>query len=292
MMKAANETTAPAVAWAGPLLLKLAKHVLLIACLVVVLYPLLWMIASSFKPEKEIFSDHSLWPAHFTLDGMINGWNALGIGFGTFFRNSFLIAIPAVIGTVLSSSLVAFAFTYLEFPLKRLWFALMLTTLMLPYHVILIPQYVLFLHLGWVNTFLPLIVPKFLAADAFFVFLMVQFFKGIPRQLFDAALMDGCNWFKIYWSIILPISVPALATAAIFSFIWTWEDFLGPLVYLSDIKKYTVSIGLQTFVDSSSQSAWGPLFAMSTLSLVPMFIVFSLFQRLIINGIASSGIKR
>jgi multiple sugar transport system permease protein len=167
----------------------------------------------------------------------------------------------------------------------------MLGTLMLPYHVTLVPQYVVFLKLGWVNTFLPLVVPKFLATDAFFIFLMVQFFRGIPRDLFEAARMDGCGDWRIYRKIILPLSIPVLATAAIFSFLWTWEDFFGPLVYLSDIRKYTVPLALRTFVDSTSQSAWGPLFAMSILSLVPVFLFFLLFQRLLIQGIATSGLK-
>ena len=168
----------------------------------------------------------------------------------------------------------------------------MLGTLMLPYHVTLIPQYVLFLNLGWVDTILPLVVPKFLAADAFFIFLMVQFFRGIPRELDEAAMMDGCGPWRIYWRIMLPLSMPVLATAAIFSFIWTWDDFFGPLIYLNDIAHYTVPAGLRAFVDSTGKSDWGALFAMSVLSLVPVFLFFLFFQRLLIQGIATTGMKR
>ena len=176
--------------------------------------------------------------------------------------------------------------------MKRLWFALMLGTLMLPYHVTLVPQYILFLNLGWVNTFLPLIVPKFLAVDAFFIFLMVQFFRGIPREIDEAAIMDGCGPWRIYWRIMLPLSTPVLATAAIFSFIFTWDDFLGPLIYLNDMRDYTVPLALRAFVDATGESRFGQLFAMSALSLVPVFVVFLAFQRLIIRGIALGALKR
>jgi multiple sugar transport system permease protein len=167
----------------------------------------------------------------------------------------------------------------------------MLGTLMLPYHVTLIPQYVLFLNLNWVNTFLPLVVPKFLAADAFFIFLMVQFFRTIPRELDEAAMIDGCSPFGIYWRVILPLSLPALATAAIFTFIFTWDDFFGPLVYLNDISTYTVQLGLRSFVDSTGKSDWGALFAMSTVTLLPVLAFFLFFQRLLIEGITTTGLR-
>ena len=142
-----------------------------------------------------------------------------------------------MIGNVVACSLAAYAFARLQFRGRNFWFAMMLGTLMMPYHVTLIPQYVLFLNLGWVDTFLPLVVPKFLAFDAFFIFLMVQFFRGIPRELDEAAMMDGCAPWRIYWKIMLPLSTPVLATAAIFSFIWTWDDFFGPLIYLNDMQQ-------------------------------------------------------
>lgn len=268
------------------------KHVLLILAAFGMLYPLLWMISSSFKPESEIFGNLSLLPNDVVLNNYVDGWHALRVSFTTFYQNSFLIAILAVIANLMACSLTAFAFARLDFPLKNLWFALMLGTLMLPYHVTLVPQYVLFQNIGWVDTFLPLIIPKFLAVDAFFVFLMVQFFRGIPREIDEAARMDGCGPWRIYWRIMLPLSTPVMATAAIFSFIWTYDDFLGPLIYLNDINLYTVPLALRAFVDSSGLSAWGQLFAMSALSLVPLFVFFLLFQRLIIRGVATSAMKR
>jgi multiple sugar transport system permease protein len=250
------------------------------------------MLAASFRPEQEIFSSTSLIPSAVTLNGYISGWHGLPLSFGTFFINSFTISILCIVGNLAACSLTAFAFARLEFRGKRFWFALMLGTLMLPYQVTLIPQYVLFLKLGWVNTFLPLVVPKFLASDAFFTFLMVQFFRGIPKELDEAAQMDGCSPWRIYYKILLPLSVPVLTTAAIFTFIFTWDDFFGPLIYLNDIKTYTVALALRNFVDSTGISNWSGLFAMSVLSLVPVFVFFLFFQRLLIEGIATTGMKR
>lgn len=275
-------------------IMSVVAHALLITASLVMLYPLLWLLAASFRPENEIFtSGVSVLPSlDWSLDSYIRGWNGLRVSFGQLFINSFVISILSVAGNVIACSLAAYAFARLEFAGRSFWFAMMLMTLMLPYQVTLIPQYVLFLNLGWVNTFLPLVVPKFLAADAFFIFLMVQFFRGIPKELDEAARMDGAGPWRIYWKIILPLSMPVLATAAIFTFIWTWDDFFGPLIYLSDLRQYTVMLGLRTFTDSTGMSDYGGMFAMSVLSLVPIFVFFLLFQRLLIEGIATTGMKR
>jgi multiple sugar transport system permease protein len=262
------------------------------AASILMLYPLLWMLSASVRPESEIFTSASIWPSEWSLDAYIRGWNGLRVSFSVFFTNSFVIAFLAVIGNVAACSLAAFAFARLEFRGRRLWFALMLMTLMLPYQVTLIPQYVLFRSIGWVDTILPLVVPKFLAADAFFIFLMVQFFRGIPRELDEAAMMDGAGPWRIYWKIMLPLSLPVLATAAVFTFIWTWDDFFGPLIYLNRMSDYTVMLGLRTFTDSTGTSDYGGLFAMSVLSLVPIFLFFLFFQRMLIEGIATTGMKR
>ncbi len=179
----------------------------------------------------------------------------------------------------------------LDFAGKKLWFALMMATLMLPYHVTLVPQYVLFLHLGWIDTYLPLVVPKFLACDAFFIFLLVQFFRRLPRELDEAAMIDGCGPLYIYWKIMLPLSTAALATVGIFSFIWTWDDFFAPLIYLNSLETYTVPVALSTFVDQTGEAAWGALFAMSTLAVLPIFFLFLFFQRFLIQGIAWTGLR-
>ncbi len=268
------------------------RHGLLIASSFVMLYPLLWMVASAFKPESAIFTDLSIVPHTLDPRNFREGWTALQTSFTTFYWNSLVIAVLVVIGNLVSCSLTAYAFARLEFRWKQPLFALMLATLMLPYHVTLIPQYVLFLQLGWIDTILPLVVPKYLAADAFFIFLMVQFFRGIPRELDEAAQMDGCTPWRIYRKIIMPLSLPVMATAGIFSFLWTWNDFFGPLIYLNDSANYTVPLALRSFVDATGTSAWGQLFAMSVLAILPIFLVFLFFQRLIIEGVAMSGMKR
>ena len=267
------------------------KHIFLILTSLVMVYPLLWMLAASLKPDNQIFGDLGLWPSEFHWENYSKGWNALPVSFTTFFWNSTVVTVLSVVGNVISCSFAAYAFARLEFSGKTMWFALMMMTLMIPYHVVLIPQYILFLNLGWVDSYLPLIVPKFLAGDAFFIFLMIQFFRQLPRELDEAAMIDGCSPFKIYWAIIMPLSLPAMATAAIFSFIWTWEDFLGPLVYLNDMKDYTVPLALRSFISTDGVSQYGPMFAMSILSILPILLFFLVFQRLIIRGIAMSGLK-
>lgn len=270
---------------------RLTRHLLLSAFGLVMLYPLLWMLASSFKPEQEIFTSRGLIPRDVTLDNYVQGWTALPNSFTTFYANSAIVVVGAIVGNLLACSLAAFAFARLRFPLRGLWFALMLGTLMLPHHVVLIPQYILFSKLGWVNTFLPLIVPKFLATDTFFIFLMVQFIRTLPRELDEAARIDGCGFFGIYRRIIMPITLPALATTAIFTFIWTWNDFLTPLIYLNSPEKYTVPLALRAFMDAESGSSWGPLFAMSVVALGPIFGFFISAQKYLIRGVATTGLK-
>jgi multiple sugar transport system permease protein len=284
------------IALAGPgasLRRSVVRHSILILAALAMLYPLLWMAGSSFKPDNLIFSQPGIIPETWDLSNYSNGWSVLRVSFTTFYANSFFIAGMAVIGNLMACSLTAFAFARLEFRFKWFWFAMMMGTLMLPYHVTLVPQYILFLRLGWVNSYLPLVVPRFLAVDAFFIFLMVQFFRGIPREIDEAATMDGCGPWRIYWRIMLPLSMPVLATAAIFSFIWTYDDFLAPLIYLNDMRQYTVPLALRAFIDSSGgESLYGEMFAMSTLSLLPVFFVFLAFQRLIIRGVALGALKR
>lgn len=269
----------------------LIKHGFLICCTLIMVYPLIWMFIASIKPDNEIFGNLSLLPSKLMWSNYPEGWDGLFVSFSVFFKNSTFVTIFAVIGNVLSCSFAAYAFARLEFVGKNIFFALMMMTLMIPYHVVLIPQYLLFLKIGWVNTYLPLIVPRFLAADAFFVFLMIQFFRQLPRDLDEAAMIDGCSPFKIYWAIILPLSLPALATAAIFTFIWTWEDFLGPLIYLNDIQDYTVPLALRMFLAQDSVSQYGQMFAISVLSILPIIVFFVFFQKFIIRGIATSGLK-
>ncbi|RED52867.1 carbohydrate ABC transporter permease [Cohnella phaseoli] len=269
----------------------LLLHAFILGFGLLMLYPVLWLISSSLKPTTMIFTDKSLWPSVITFEHYSDGWSGLrNIQFGRFFLNSIFICVVAIIGVVVSSAMAAFAFARIDFPLKKLWFAVMLGTIMLPGHVTLIPQYIIFHQVNWVDTFLPLTVPKFFA-EAFYVFLIVQFIRGIPRELDESAKIDGCGWFTLFMRIILPLCAPALITTAIFTFMGTWDDFFGQLIYLSDIKKFTVPLGLRLFLDSSGNSNWGAVFAMSVLSIVPSLIVFFAGQRYFTQGIATSGLK-
>lgn len=255
------------------------------------LYPLFWMVRGSLAEPSDIFDTANPIPSPLITDNYIEGWAANPPGMGRFLANSLIVCLGAVVGNLIACTLTAYAFARLRFPFRKLLFAVMLATVMLPAHVTMIPQYSLFTALGWVNTYLPLIVPKFLATDAFFIFLLVQFIRGIPTELDEAAEIDGCGHATIFARIVLPLCLPALATTAVFTFIWTYEDFLGPLIYLSDINQYTVPLGLRMFVNSMGESSYGALFAMSALSLVPIFVIFLLFQRQLVAGIATTGLK-
>jgi pectin-derived oligosaccharide transport system permease protein len=267
-------------------------HAVLIVILLVALYPIAYMFGTSFKAPQEILNNFNVFPREFSPGNYAEGWVGIpDVTFGTFFLNSAVIATGVVIGNVVACSLAAFAFARLKFPLRGFWFAIMIGTLLLPHHVLIVPQYVLFNSLEWIDTPLPMIVPKFLATEAFFVFLMVQFMRGIPRSLDEAAEIDGCGPYRRFFFVVLPLTKPALVTTAVFSFIWTWNDFFTQLVYLNDTENFTVPIGLRLFLDSSGQNAIAPMFAMSVLSLVPVFLFFLVFQRLIVDGINTSGIK-
>ncbi|WP_080838923.1 carbohydrate ABC transporter permease [Cohnella massiliensis] len=268
------------------------KHTFIILLGILMLYPVLWLVSSSFKPNQLIFSEPGLWPSAFTLDNYANGWKGLqGISFGRFFTNSWIISIMSVLGNVITCSLAAFAFARLHFKFRKIWFALMLVTIMLPYHVTLIPQYIIYDQLQWINTYYPLILPKWLAHDSFFILMMVQFIRGIPRELDESATIDGCGMWQIYFRIVLPLLVPALISAAIFTFIWSWDDFFSQMIYLSKIDLFTVQLGIRSLFDPSGQSDWGALLAMSTLSLVPITLIFLIFQRYFLDGIATTGLK-
>lgn len=266
-------------------------HLLLIAFALLMLYPLLWMLSSSFKPTEDIFSETGLIPSRVTAGNYPDGWTALPRDFGTYIWNSMIVVVGSIVGNLLACSLAAYAFARLEFWGKKFWFAVMLGTMMLPIHVVIVPQYIMFSEIGWINTYWPLIVPKLLATDGFFIFLMVQFIRGIPRELDEAARIDGCGHFGIFWRVILPLSVPALATTAIFTFIWTWNDFFSQLIFLTDPDMYTVPVALRTFVDATSQTPWGPVFAMSIVALAPVFGFFLAGQRYLVRGIATTGMK-
>jgi multiple sugar transport system permease protein len=255
------------------------------------IYPLLWLVVSSFRPADEIFRHSGLFITHLDFENYTSGWNALARPFESYLMNSAILVIGAIIGNLFSCSLAAYAFARLEFRGKKWMFGAMLLTIMIPIHVIIVPQYIFFSRLDLINTFVPLLLPKFLATDSFFVFLMVQFIRGIPRELDEAARVDGAGHPRIFLKIILPLMTPALAATAIFTFIWTWNDFFSALIFLTDADVQTVPVALRSFIDASGSSNFGGMFAMSIVSLFPVFLVFLFGQKYLVKGIATTGLK-
>lgn len=266
-------------------------HVLVAAASIAMLYPLLWMLASSFKPNSEIFTTvGSLIPQTFTTENYVNGWRGFaGLNFGVYFRNSLLIASLSAIGATLSAACVAFGLARLRFPGRNFWFVMMIITMMLPGQVMMIPRFILFNQMGWVGTYLPLTVPAFFGS-AFDIFLVMQFIRGIPRDMDEAARIDGCSWYGIFGYILLPMIVPALVTVAILTFINSWGDFMGSLLYLNAPSMYTSAYALKLFTDSAGTD-FGATFAMSVLSLVPILVIFFFFQKQLVEGISTQGLK-
>ena len=250
------------------------------------------MVASSLKPADEVFRNAaSLIPSKLMWQNYVEGWKGFGnVSFATFFKNSFVVTILAVIGQVISSAVVAYGFARIRFPGRKILFAAMILTMLLPAQILLIPQYIMFVGFDWIDTYLPLIIPHYFGTP-FFIFLIMQFIQGIPRELDESANIDGCGKFRTFIQIIIPMTLPAIATTTVFSFYWKWDDFMGPLLYLHSPMKYTVSIALKSFSDPSSVTNWSAMFAMSTLSLIPSFVIFLCFQRYLVEGISTTGLK-
>lgn len=268
-------------------------HVLVFLGGLIMLYPLVWMVMSSFKPTNTIFQTAgSLIPETFTLENYINGWKGFAkVTFATFLKNSLFISTVATIGTVLSSAVVAYGFARFQFKGKKLLFSAMLLSMMLPAQVLMIPQYLWFQKLGWVGSYKPLIIPYCFAIQGFFVYLISNFISGIPKDLDEAAKIDGCSYVSIFTKIILPLIKPALVTSSIFSFMWRWDDFLSALLYVNKSIRYPVSLALKLFCDPGSSSDYGAMFAMASLSILPSVLIFIFFQRYLVEGISTSGLK-
>ncbi|CAM3603392.1 carbohydrate ABC transporter permease [Marinicrinis lubricantis] len=267
-------------------------HLFLAGFAFLMLYPVIWLLMSSFKPSETIFvTADSLIPETWIWDNYKQGWEGIGgYSFLVFIKNSLVIVALSTVGHVISSALIAFGFARLQFFGKGFWFAIMMLTLMLPFEVVMIPQYILFSELGWLNSIKPLVVPSYFG-HAFFIFLMIQFIRTIPQELDEAATIDGCGKFRLFYRVIVPLIAPAIATASIFSFYWGWENLLGPVMYLNSPGKYPVSMALKMFLDNETVSNWGAMFAMSIVTLLPVFVVFFFFQKYIVEGISTSGLK-
>ena len=274
-----------ALRWAAS---KGASYVILSLVAIPFLLPFLWMVSTALKPASMVYASPPQWiPQPLTLENFRQAWVLLD--FPRFFWNSLWVTALTMLGTILSSSLVGYAFATLPARGRGLLFKLLLATIMIPASVTLIPLFVLFSRLGWVNTYLPLIVPHFFA-NAFYVFLFRQFFRSLPVELFESAELDGCNPLMAYWRIALPLSRPALATVAVFSFVGAWNDFLGPLVYLNTNDKFTLSLGLSLF-QGIYYTQLHYLMPMSLVALLPVLILYFFAQRYFVQGIVTTGFK-
>ncbi len=271
---------------------RIVYHVVIMGFAYVMIYPILWMFFASFKDNMEIFADASkLWPEHFDFGNYARGWAGFsGYTFGTFFKNSAVISVISTAATVFSSAIIAYGFARVKFKFQKFWFAVMISTMMLPIQIIMVPQFIIFHKLNMVGTILPVVLPHFFGVP-FFIFLMMQFIQGVPRDLDEAAKIDGCSKYAIFYKIILPLMKPALVTATIFQFYWKWDDFLGPLLYLNKPEKYTATLALRLFADPGSTVPWGEMLSMATLSIVPIVLIFLLFQKYLVEGISTSGLK-
>lgn len=253
------------------------------------LLPFLWMLSTAVKPDHQIFLYPPKWiPDPIMWGNFSRAWTFAP--FNQYLLNTLFITITGVFGCVLSASLVAYAFARLEWPGRNFFFFLLITTMMLPEQITMIPLFLIFRDLGWINTFMPLIVPAFLGGGAFNIFLLRQFFKGIPRELEEAAVIDGCSTLRIWAQIIIPLSRPALAAVAIFTFVGTWKDFMKPLIYLFDESKFTLQLGLYMF-NGLHDTEWALLMAASTLIILPCVVLFFAFQKYFVEGIVVTGIK-
>ncbi|MBO6865466.1 MAG: carbohydrate ABC transporter permease [Thalassococcus sp.] len=258
----------------------------------IMVYPLIWLVGASFKTNSEMFSSPGFWPSEPTVQGYIDGWKtSTPYTFGHFFLNSLWIIIPKTIGTAISCTLVAYGFARFEFPGKNILFATVIATLLLPNVVTRIPQYLLFRDIGWLDSFLPLWVPSAMAGDAFFVFMVIQFLRAIPRDMEEAARVDGATTLQTLIFIVVPMLMPALISVCLFQFMWTMNDFLGPLIYISSVEKYPVSLALKLSIDTTEAFAWNQILAMSVLALTPSLVVFFMAQKYFIEGISTGGVK-
>ena len=268
------------------------SYILLILLAIVMIYPLIWMVGAAFKSNEEIFGTLGVLPKNPVYGAFKAGWKGTGqYGFSTFLVNSFKLVIPTVIFTVISSVLVAYGFSRFNFPLKKFLFMLMLSTLMLPSIVLIIPRYIFFKNFGWLDSYLPFTIPALLACNSFFTYMMCQFFRGLPLELDESAKIDGCNSFIILVRILLPLCKAAIFSVMVFQFVWTWNNFLEVLIYVNSISKYPVALGLRLTMDIGSEFDWNQIMAMSIVAIAPPVLLFIVAQKYFVEGIATTGMK-
>lgn len=272
------------------LIARLFTYAALILAMVICLFPFIWMISTSFKPMSDIYKmPPTLFSKNVTAENFIEGWK--GANFGLYFKNTAVITLMATSGTVISSSVVAYGFARFQSRFSKLWFMVLLGTMMLPIQVTLIPQYFLYYKLRMVDTIWPLVIPSWLGGGAFNIFLFIQFFRTLPKELDEAAKIDGANSQQIFTRILLPAVKPVMLAVLVMALVYNWNDFFNPLIYLNSNEKYTVAIGLQFFKGSQGNVQVGQMMAMALISLAPVLLVFAVCQKYFIQGIKMSGLK-
>ena len=271
----------------------LLQYIILCSVGILMIYPLVWMVFATFKANAEIFSSAGIWPKNWQFDayqnlgrpvgGQINLWRAM--------LNTYKIVLPKVAFTLISSTLTAYSFTRFKFPGRGVMYGLMIATLFLPQVVLNTPQYIMYSKWGWTNSYAPLIVPTLFAVESYFVFMLVQFLRGIPRELEEAAEIDGCNSLQTLIQIIVPMLKPSLVSCALFQFMWSSNDFQGPLIYVKTVKNYPASIFMKMSMDTDSGTAWNRVLACSIIALLPTLVVYFISQKGFVEGIAVGGVK-
>ncbi|WMJ89057.1 carbohydrate ABC transporter permease [Anaerocolumna sp. MB42-C2] len=269
---------------------RIVTYLILIFAAVVCLFPFIWMISTSFKPMSDIYKmPPSLIPEKITVENFVEGWK--GASFQMYFKNTAIITFLATIGTVLSSSVVAYGFARFQSRMSKVLFMVLLGTMMLPSQVTLIPQYLLYYKMGMLDTFWPLIIPSWLGGGAFNIFLFIQFFRTLPKELDEAAKIDGANSFQVFARILLPSVKPVMLAVLVMALVYNWNDFFNPLIYLNSNEKFTIAIGLQFFKGSQGNVQIGQMMSMALISLLPVLVIFATCQKYFIQGIKMSGLK-
>lgn len=259
---------------------------------IVLLFPIIWMFFATFKDNADLFGTVSLLPSTWHFENYIEGWKgSAGVTYTKFFLNTFLLVVPTTLLTLLSSTLVAYGFARFNFPYKKLLFTLLIAMMMLPNTVVIIPRYILYNKFHWVDSYMPFYAPALLCCNSFFPYMLIQFLRSIPKDLDESAYIDGCSTWKCLTKIILPLMKPALFSAGLFQFLWTYNDYFNSLIFINSVKKYPISLAVRLSLDSESVVNWGKVMAMAFVAVLPLMVLFFCCQRYFIEGIATSGMK-
>ena len=258
----------------------------------VLLYPIIWMFFSTFKSNEDIFGSTRLLPSVWHFENYVEGWKGSSrLTYTTFFINTFKLVVPTTLLTVASACLAAYAFARFDFPCKGLLFSVLIGLMMLPGAVVIIPRYLLYNQFHWIDTYMPFYIPALLCCNSFFPYMLIQFLRGIPRELDESAYIDGCSTFRTLVSILLPLMKPALFSAGLFQFLWTYNDYFNSLIFISSQKMYPISLALRMSLDSESVVNWGKVMAMAFVAVMPVMVLFFAAQKYFVEGIATSGLK-